>query len=82
MPPDAVVSGGDQALRAVNFLKKYLNEDFSNSLDAFIRDHIPRVPAPAPAQTPTERQRAEHYARFVAEQERLGKRVKKVKGKD
>ena len=80
LPPGVVVSEGDQALHAVNFLKRYLNKDLANSLDALIRDHIPPVPAPAPVQTPTERQKAEQFARLVAEQEKLTKRL--AEGRD
>ena len=76
LPPGLVVSDCDQALQAVIFLKRYIPQNLFNSFDELLRDHIPQVP---PAHTPTERQRAEHFARLTAEQEKLTKRLQEEK---
>ena len=40
-------------------------------MDASIREHLPQVLAPAPARTPTERQRLEQLGQMLSHQERL-----------
>ena len=54
----------------MNFLKKFIPQDTFNEFEGFMREHIPKAPAPARVQTPTERQRSEQFTKLLAEKEK------------
>ena len=80
LPPGIVPTEAEQAQAAFGLLKGHLQED--KDIEQFMsmfRGRVPTAPEPAPAQTPTEAQRAEHYAQLARRQDELGRRVKEGK---
>ena len=82
LPPWIVPTEGEQAQTALNLLRGCLDED--KDIEQFLsmfRGRVPSAPEPIPAQTPTEAQRAEHYAQLARRQDELEGRVKERKVK-
>ena len=75
LPPGIVVSEAEQASQCMNFLRQFIPQDSLSTFEGFMRDHIPKMLAPVPVQTPTERQRSEQFTRLLVEEEKLRKKL-------
>ena len=80
LPPGIVPTEAKQAQTALGLVRGYLDED--KDIEQFLslfRGRVPAAPEPAPAQTPTEAQRAEQNAQLARRQDELEGRVKERK---